>query len=100
MTRHTKARNLARAVQSLMPEADICILHERPWHSLTFCGAQICLAAQLPENVEKQLASLAHLLENHEFALPGQMVADIAVTETAIFDGKYRLIIDVLLLDD
>jgi len=27
-------------------------------------------------------------------------VADIAITETAIFDGQFRLIIDALLLED
>ncbi|MEY3916432.1 MAG: hypothetical protein RLZZ103_1932, partial [Pseudomonadota bacterium] len=26
--------------------------------------------------------------------------ADIAITETAIFEGRYRLIIDALLLED
>lgn len=100
MTYQTSSRQLVRALHALMPTAIIAILHERPWHSLTFCGAQICLSIMLPENAEQQLPLIARLLEDHEFSLPGQLVADIAITETAILDGKYRLIVDALLLDD
>ena len=83
-----------------MPQASITILHERPWHSLTFSGAQICLSVALPVTAAEQRSAVAQLLDDHEFSLPSQLVADIAITETAIFDGQYRLIIDALLLDD
>ena len=83
-----------------MPAASIAILHERPWHSLTFCGAQICLSVALPETAAEQRSAITQLLENHEFSLPRQLVADIAITETAILGGTYRLIVDTLLLDD
>ena len=75
-------------------------MHERPWHSLTFSGAQICLSVALPITAAEQRSAVAQLLEDHEFSLPSQLVADIAITETAIFDGQYRLIIDALLLED
>ena len=100
MTRQIKSRSLVRALQSLMPTASITILHERPWHSLTFNGAQICLSVALPLTAAEQRSALAQLLEDHEFSLPSQLVADIAITETAIFGGQFRLIIDALLLED
>jgi len=94
------ARSLVRALQALMPQASITILHERPWHSLTFSGAQICLSLALPITAAEQRSAVAQQLEDHEFSLPSQLVADIAITETAILDGQYRLIIDALLLED
>ena len=54
----------------------------------------------LPESPEQKLSAIARQLEDHEFSLSGQLVADIAITETAILDGKYSLIVDALLLDD
>ena len=100
MTRKTPSRSLVRALQALTPQASITILHERPWHSLTFSGAQICLSVALPITAAEQRSAFAQLLEDHEFSLPSQLVADIAITETAIFDGQFRLIIDALLLED
>lgn len=100
MTQQTRSRSLVRALRQLVPETDIALVHERPWHSLTFCGAQICLFLTLHEYAEGKRSAIAELLENHEFSLPGQLVADIAVTETSILDGKHRLMIDALVLDD
>ena len=100
MTAQTPSRSLVRALQSLIPQASIAILHERPWHSLTFSGAQICLSVALPITAEEQRSALAQSLEDHEFSLPSQLVADIAITEAAILGGQYRLIIDALLLED
>ena len=100
MTAQTPSRSLVRALQALMPQASIAILHERPWHSLTFSGAQICLSVALPITAEEQRSALAQSLEDHEFSLPSQLVADIAITEAAILGGQYRLIIDALLLED
>jgi hypothetical protein len=100
MTFQTKSRGLVRALKALMPQSSIAILHERPWHSFTFCGAQICLSVALPKTAAEQRSAITQLLENHEFSLPRQLVADIAIAETAILDGTYRLIVDTLLLDD
>lgn len=100
MTCQIKSHSLVRALKALMPAASIAILHERPWHSLTFSGAQICISVALPETAEEQRSAITQLLENHEFSLPRQLVADIAITETAILGGTYRLIVDTLLLDD
>ena len=100
MTCQIKSRGLVRALQALIPTASIAILHERPWHSLTFNGAQICLSVALPITAAEQRSAVAQLLDDYEFSLPSQLVADIAITETAIFGGQFRLIIDALLLDD
>jgi hypothetical protein len=100
MTRKTPSRSLVRALQALTPQASITILHERPWHSLTFSGAQICLSVALPITAAEQRSAFAQLLEDHEFSLSSQLVADIAITETAILGGQYRLIIDALVLED
>ena len=100
MTAQTPSRSLVRALQALMPQASIAILHERPWHSLTFSGAQICLSVALPITAVEQRSALAQSLEDHEFSLPSQLVADIAITKAAILGGQYRLIIDALVLED
>ena len=100
MTAQTPSRSLVRALQALIPQASIAILHERPWHSLTFSGAQICLSVALPITAAEQRSALAQSLEDYEFSLPSQLVADIAITETAILGGQYRLIIDALVLED
>jgi hypothetical protein len=100
MTAQTPSRSLVRALQALIPQASIAILHERPWHSLTFSGAQICLSVALPITAAEQRSALAQSLEDYEFSLPSQLVADIAITEAAILGGQYRLIIDALLLED
>ena len=100
MTCQIKSRGLVRALQALIPTASIAILHERPWLRLTFNGAQICLSVALPITAAEQRSAVAQLLDDYEFSLPSQLVADIAITETAIFDGQFRLIIDALLLED
>ena len=100
MTCQIKSRGLVRALQALIPTASIAILHERPWHSLTFNGAQICLSVALPITAAEQRSAVAQLLDDYEFSLPSQLVADIAITETAIFDGQFRLIIDALVLEE
>src|SRR5690606_40953640 len=55
---------------------------ERSWASVTFAGARhrIELAFEGAEAVEAGELFIA-LLPEHEFALPGQLVADAAVTE-------------------
>ena len=92
---------LLRAIHALVPGADISIIHERPWHSLIFCGTQICLSMNVTNPTTQDcVETLSSLLAEYEFHLPGQIVADIAVTQTVVADGAHCLIIDALLLDD
>jgi hypothetical protein len=96
----TQSDALHKALRALFPAADISILHERPWHSLTFCGTQLCLSVQLQDGTwHGDVAALSLRLSEHEFDLPRQIVADIGITQAVIGKGGQCLIIDALLLD-
>jgi len=104
----TPSHALCNALRALFPAADISILHERPWHSLTFCGTQLCLSVHMQDGTwPGDVEVLAQLLSEHEFDLPRQIVADIAVTgavtgpvtQAVMAKGAMCLIIDALLLD-
>jgi hypothetical protein len=96
----TPSRALCNALRALFPAADISILHERPWHSLTFCGTQLCLSVHMQDGAWRgDVEALSQLLSEHEFDLPRQIVADIAVTGAVMAKGAACLIIDALLLD-
>lgn len=92
---------LFRALREMMPDATLSLIHERPWHSLTFCGVQVCICLVLGvEDHADVVARFATELPTHDFDLPKHIVADIAVAEAAISENQSRLIIDALLLDD
>lgn len=96
-----KSDGLLRALRELLPEAAISVLHERPWHSLTFSGVQICCGVILPVGSRtNQGAAFARDLPGHEFNLRGQLVADIAVVDSAPDTARHRLMVDALVLDD
>jgi len=104
MNMRTEAGALIPALRALIPAADISLLHERPWHSLTFSGTQIGLSVQMQDGAwHGDMAALSQLLAEHEFDLPRQIVADIAVTgpvtQAVMAKGAQCLIIDALLLD-
>ena len=101
MTGRTRSGAFLHAIRLLIPESEIRVIYERPWHSLTFAGTQLCLSArfqgsQMMCKGEEFCASLT----DFEFDLPGQLVADIAVTQAVVANGAYCLMIDALLLDD
>jgi hypothetical protein len=100
MSVRTPSRALCNALRAFIPDADIRILHERPWHSLTFSGTQLCLSVHTQDGTwHGDVAALSQLLAEHEFDLPRQIVADIAVTRVVMAKGAMCLIIDALLLD-
>ncbi|MFN3620952.1 hypothetical protein [Sphingorhabdus sp.] len=100
MSVQTNITALLRALKSLIPATEISIVHQRPWHSLTFSGTQLCLSVQLGNIISiRDSADISARLSGHEFVLPSQIVADIAATQT-VADGLPCLIIDALLLDD
>ena len=108
MNMRTQKGALIHALRALIPAADISLLHERPWHSLTFSGTQIGLSVQMQDGAwHSDVAALSQLLAEHEFDLPRQIVADIAVTgavtgpltPAVMAKGTQGLIIDALLLD-
>lgn len=100
MNRAPKAGALILALRTLAPHATVTILQERAWYSLTFVGHQICLAIRIESDGPAIVQWLTDCLPDHEFNLPGQMVADIAVTDISIDAGITQVIVDALLLDD
>jgi hypothetical protein len=100
MSIRKQAGALIHALRVIIPTADIRILQERPWHSLTFSGTQLCLSVQLQDGAwHGDVAALSLRLSEHEFDLPRQIVADIGITQAVIGKGGQCLIIDALLLD-
>ena len=100
MSRHSNASRLLRALQPMLPEASFRIIHERPWHSLTFAGTQICISVLVADSSMENAQHFMQYLPDHEFNLSGTLVADIAVTETCCDTGQQGLVIDALVLDD
>lgn len=97
----TKSSGLLRALRQLLPEAALSVIHERPWHSLTFSGAQVCVSAILQRGFDAEFVNrFEQALPEYEFNLRGQLVADIAVIEMVAGENPVRLMIDALLLDD
>ena len=95
------SRQLLRALWQLLADADVRLVSERPWHSLTFSGAQIELSAVVSaENHAEMAAQFEQMLSDHDFHLNGVLVADIAVTERVAMANETRLIIHALLLED
>ena len=100
MSGRTKTRALLHALRALLPGADINVLTERPWYSLTFSGTQLCLSVAITDaKMLGEAEILSQKLSEHEFVLPGQIVADISVTWAVVAEGAQCLIIDALLLD-
>lgn len=101
MSSSAKSLGLMRALRQLLPEATLSVIHERPWHSLTFSGSQICISAILHSGYSAEFVTrITQTLPEHEFELSGQLVADIAAIEMTSGENPGRLMIDALLLDD
>lgn len=93
--------SLARALRKMLPDAEIAVVHARPWHSLTFSGTQICMSVALRDDGHAEKAdALDRALPAHQFELCGQLVADIAIIERSDNDSETHLLIDALVLDD
>lgn len=74
---------LTRAVLALADGQGRIIAHEeKPWASITFAGARHRYTVEFAgdEAVEAGECFIVFLPE-HEFAIPGQLVADAAITE-------------------
>lgn len=80
--------------------SDIC---STPWHSLTFAGERHRIDLRVPGPGAGAVARLlTHGLDEAEFVIPGQIVADIAV-QGAMFehpDGSVSLTIEALTVEE
>jgi hypothetical protein len=84
--------------------ADLLHHAERAWASATFSGTRhaVRLAFAGAEAVAAGEAFIAALPE-HEFTLPGQLVADAAVTQVChvhVPETALRMTVEILLLED
>lgn len=103
-TRSSWIRLLGQVLKLAEGHADLVRHAERPWASATFSGTRhtVTLAFEGPQAVaagERLIAAVG----DHEFDIPGQLVADAAVTEvTHEHEPQLRLLVDIelLLLDD
>lgn len=84
-------------------KAAILAHSEKAWASVTFAGARHRLELEFegPRAIDAGERFIADLPE-HEFALPGQLVADAAVTEVAHRLDPLRMQVscELLLLDE
>jgi hypothetical protein len=77
---------------------------EQPWASITFSGARhSAVLAFVGTEAVAAGEDLIACLPEHEFAIPGQLVADAAVTavtHSALPEPRLEVTIEVLLLED
>lgn len=95
---------LAEALIALAQGHGRIVTHsEKSWASITFAGARhrVELVFDGAESVEAGECFIAFLPE-HEFAIPGQLVADAAIVEVAsVLDPpRLALVCEVLVLEE
>ena len=99
--RRTVSDRLRDALLALSKGAGRLARHEEtPWSSITFTGTrhEVALEFQGHEAVEAGEAFIADL-PDHEFRIPGQLVADASVREVDHrFGAEERLIVTCVLL--
>lgn len=86
------------------PEATLLRHGESPWASVTFSGSRHALALAFagPDGIDAAETFIA-ALPDHEFAIPGQLVADAAVTavDHALLPAPAMTVeIELLLLEE
>ena len=103
--RRTPADRLRAALMDLSQHRGQVVEHrETPWASITFAGSRhtVALVFVGPEAVEAGEAFIADLPE-HEFTLPGQLVADATIGEVdhrLTPDPRLAVTCEVLLLEE
>ncbi len=69
----------------------------RPWASVTFTGARHLIRMMLPDAAADRLCEG---LDEHEFAIPGHLVADVTVASRHDAGGFVTLEIEALTIED
>lgn len=59
----------------------------------------MCISVRIDGPSAENVRRFVQGLPDHEFCLPGQLVADVAVTETCFVAGGHALMIEALVLD-
>lgn len=100
------AAGLLRALvgRSAAPRSQILLtdVHSVEWHSLTFDGERHELGIRFTgTDSARQAERMLGGIEEHEFAIPGVCVVDIAVAaRSQEADGSVRVTLEALTLDD
>ncbi|MEK6542133.1 MAG: hypothetical protein AABZ45_08450 [Pseudomonadota bacterium] len=78
----SNANHLCRILLTLLgPNAELIEAQERPWASATFSGARHIITLRMRlDSADASAPSALLALPDHEFLLPGEIVADCAVT--------------------
>jgi hypothetical protein len=102
--RRTAGERLVEALSALTQGHALIVSHtETAWASITFAGTRHKLVLEFAgtEAVEAGECFIAFLPE-HEFALPGQLVADAAITEVdhQLEPPLLRVTAELLLLEE
>ena len=92
---------LTGELSKLLPGATFRTASCRDWRSITFAGQQLTIIAELEtaHGVE-QAENFINTLPDREFALPGAIVADIAVVNVTNHGESLCLEIDAVVLDE
>ncbi|MCT2399450.1 hypothetical protein [Novosphingobium mangrovi (ex Huang et al. 2023)] len=106
---HRRARGpwlrlLSQVLDLAGPQADFLRHSERPWSSATFSGARhsIVVAFEGKDSMT-QAEAYAAALPDHEFSIPGQIVADAAIVSAEHANGprpRRTIEAEFLLLED
>ncbi len=73
----------------------------RPWCSATFVGMQHRLSLDLAGvDAPGRAAVLADVLPEHEFHIPSHLVADLAVDNLSVENGKVRIGLCILTIEE
>lgn len=106
--RHTRRTPWMQLLSALLDlgqgQAELLRHSERAWASVTFTGTRhsVVLAFSGVDAVEAGETLIA-ILPEHEFAIPGQLVADAAVVRvehTALPQPRLEVELEVLMLDE
>lgn len=89
---------LARALERNGPGVTVLQCQTKPWASVTFAGARhrLTIEARATAGFDRWLAALP----DAEFALRGHLVADLVVESIEHCDGRARVTIEVLTVED
>jgi hypothetical protein len=84
---------LCAALLRMAAPAHIIRSQERPWASVTFSGARHWITLHVPSD---RAGVLEAELPEADFSLPGQLVADLAITATHALGAETQLDIEAL----
>lgn len=98
-------RRVLTALQEMVGEcAELLAMEERAWASATFSGARHTITLRFTGSADCETADgFIEMLPEHEFALPGLLVADAQVREVT-FDSlpepRMTIVAELLLLNE